>query len=602
MQNGSNKGGKMRQRRARKCQFASMRALSAGAALSAVLVAEVAHGQAVSPVTVTPQSLAPEHRDSGMRVEIPETGALHPPAGAERLSVALGDVRVEGGFAEVAAQTEAVAQSLRGKQVTLAQIYAAASEIEAIHARAGYVLARVSVPPQELASGAILRIAVTDGFVEGVDVSGLPRRVRAPVKARVATLVGKHHVTLHQIEQALLIAGDTPGLVLRSTLMRGSQPGGTRIVLEGSQHLLQGSIGVDNGLDPSLGRSEVNLQLALNSALGLGEQIYGFASSGYRVDKLFGSAPRERVVGGGVILPLGDGRFSLNPEATVARTLPSPAFGAPQSVGNLRRLTLRANATLVHTRSEQAGLSLAVEQIDETNKIPAFATLISHDRYMVVRPGASWNITTPAGAAYGATLQYSKGLGGLGAITAADATTSGVPFSRVGSGTRFAKLTASAHAAWVIGDGFGFALSARAQTSFGKAVFRAEQFALEGPDGLSAYVGGRTAVDAGFVERTEFSKHLETPGGPAAPISGVTPYLFSAFGAGKIESPTALERAHVTVFNMGAGLRATLFRHISLSGEYAHGFADVGKGGAGAQYVNALRQTDRVNVSASLRF
>jgi len=250
------------------------RSLLAGLVL---LTGGAAHGQ-VSPVTVTPSTLAPAARDNGMRVDIPETGALRAPAGAENLRVTLGDVRLEGGFAEVATQSEAVLQTLRGKQVTLAQIYAAASEIEAIHARAGYVLVRVSVPPQDLANGATLRITITDGFIEGVDVSGLPRRVRGPVRARTTPLIGQRHVTLRQIEQALLIAGDTPGLTLRSTLMRGNQPGGTRIVLEGSQQLLQGSLGADNGLDPSLGGSEVSLQLALNSALGLGEQIYGFVA------------------------------------------------------------------------------------------------------------------------------------------------------------------------------------------------------------------------------------------------------------------------------------------------------------------------------------
>ena len=592
----------MRQRRASKYTLHQAHTLSVSAALMAVLVAPAAHGQAVSPVTVTPSTLAPEHRDNGMRVDIPEAGALQAPAGAEMLTVTLGDVRLEGGFADVASQSDAVVQALRGKPVTLAQIYAAASEIEAIHARAGYVLARVSVPPQDLTSGGSLRIVITDGFIEGVDVSGLPRRVQGPVKARIARLIGTHHVKLAQIEQALLIAGDTPGLALRSTLMRGTQPGGTKIVLEGSQHLLQGSFGADNALDPSLGRSEVNLQLALNSTLGLGEQIYGFVSSGYQIDQLFNAHPRERVLGGGVILPLGDGRFSINPEVTSAITVPTPALGSPASVGDLRRLTLRASETLIRTRSEQLNLNVAIEQVNEDNKIPAFAQMISHDRYMAARAGASWASTTPYGASYGASVQFSKGLGGLGAITATDAAASGVPFSRADAGPRFGKLTASAHAAWVIGDGFGFALSARSQTSFGKAVFRAEQFALEGADGLSAYVGGRTAVDAGFVERAEFSERLVTQGGPSALISDLTPYGFTAFGAGKIEHPTALERAHIVALNAGLGLRATLFGHITLNAEYAHGFPDVGRGTPSAQDVNALHQTDRANVSATLRF
>ena len=450
----------MRRRRDVRRIFREINVLLAGVAALAVLCPDAVQAQ-VSPVTVTPSTLVPEHRDSGMRVAIPETGALQAPAGAENLSVTLGDVRVEGGFAEVASQTDAVAQTLRGKRVTLAQIYAVASEIEAIHARAGYVLARVSVPPQDLANGATLRIVVTDGFIEGADVLGLPRRVQGPVKARTTRLIGKHHVTLAQIEQALLIAGDTTGVVLRSTLMRGQQPGGTRIVLEGSQHLLQGSIGADNGLDPSLGRAEINLQLALNSVLGLGEQIYGFVSSDATARHVFTSAPRERVLGGGVIVPLGDGRFSLNPEVTSAITSPMPTGSGPATVGDLRRLTLRATETLIRMRNQQTALTFAIEQVDEDNKAPALGVQISHDRYMAARPGASWMLSTPGGATFGATVQFSRGLGGLGAITAADAATSGVPFSRQNAGTRFDKLTVNAHASWLMGEGFGFKIAVR---------------------------------------------------------------------------------------------------------------------------------------------
>ena len=342
------------------------------AALALSVTGGTASAQTVSPVTVTPSTLAPEQSNTGYRLEIPEAGALQAPAGAEKMSVTLTDVQIAGGFPEVAAQTDAVIAGLRNRRVSLAQIYAAASQIEAIHARAGYVLARVSVPPQQLADGGALKIVVTDGFIESVDVTGLPGRVRSAVKARTAMLDGKRHVTIAQIEQPLVIAGDVPGLSLRSTLMRGTLPGGTRLVLEGKQHLLTGSLGVDNQLDPSLGRWGINLQLALNSAFGLGEQIYGFVSSNYDLSQTFKRNPPERVLGGGNILPLGDGRFSLNPEATFARTAPAPAAGTPQTVGTLRRLTMRANDTLLRTRRSQAAVNLTVEQIDETNAVPDF--------------------------------------------------------------------------------------------------------------------------------------------------------------------------------------------------------------------------------------
>ncbi len=567
--------------------FASGLALATGAMLSTT----AAFAQQVSPVTVTPQSLAPEQRESGFKVDIPQSGALQPPAGSEAMAVTLGEIRVEGSFPEVADEVAKIVAPLRHANVTLAQVYAAASQVEAAHARAGYILARVSVPPQTLSSQSDLLIKVTDGFIETVDISQLPSRVQRAVKVRTKHIENRRHLAMDDVEQALMIASTTPGLTLRSTLMRGDKPDGAKLILEGTQQLVTGSFGVDNLTDPSLGRWAVNLQVALNSALGLGEQFYGFVSSDYDVTHIFNDESRQRVLGGGVVVPLGDGRFSLNPEMTFARTSPDPMLGAPRTVGTLRRLTLRANQTLVRTRHQQVNIGLTAEQIKEKNSVPQFGVDISHNRYVALRINAALNQVTDAGSTYGATLQFSQGLGNLAAITLADSVASNVPFSRMGARNSFSKLTAGVRGAWALGADLGFSLNARAQTSFGRPVFRAEQAALEGADGLSVYVGGRTAVDAGIVARGELSvTNLAFNLGDKA--AHVAPYGFVAGGAGRLEQPTQIEWKNLRALVAGAGVRAALNERIGISVEYAHGVAN-------DPY---LDRANRINVSTTLRF
>ncbi|MGQ4828231.1 hypothetical protein, partial [Enterococcus faecalis] len=85
----------------------------------------------------------------------------------------------------------------------------------------GYVLARVAVPPQDLAPGGQFRVTMVDGFVEAVDVAALPRAVRVPVAASLAPILRRRHLRLAEIETALLLAGDVPGLTLHSALARG---------------------------------------------------------------------------------------------------------------------------------------------------------------------------------------------------------------------------------------------------------------------------------------------------------------------------------------------------------------------------------------------
>jgi hemolysin activation/secretion protein len=559
--------------------------------LSTALGSGAAFAQVAAPVTVTPQTLRPEQTDKGFRVDIPESGGLVAPAGAEGLSVTLSDVALDGGFPEVAGQTDSVLATLRGARVSLKQIYAVASEIEAIHARAGYVLARVSVPPQDLHDGGALRIIVTDGFIEAVDVAGIPKRVRSAVAVRAKPLIGRRHLRLSDIEQRLLIANDVPGLSLRSTLARGEQPGATRIILEGKHNLVSGSLGADNQLDPSLGRWSTTAQVSLNSALGFGEQIYGFVSSGYDVSVLFNSDVRERVLGGGFVLPIGSGRLTLNPEVVFSRTQPTPGAGAPATRADFQRLALRAGYTILKTRAEQLSLNGAIEQIDERNEALSFATLINHDRYMLARLGISYDRFNPDRSSVGGNIQISQGLAGLGSISVADAVAANVPFSRQGSSTIFTKITAQGHGYVPLNAVFNLNIIARGQTSFGSAVFRAEQFSLEGAEGASAYVGGVTATDEGAVIRTEVSAQGSRSAGNVALI--VAPYVFGAAGIGRVNQPTQVEAGSIKLASVGLGLRATLPRwRLSLGIEYAYGTSDA----------VALRNVDRLNVTTTLRF
>lgn len=575
---------------------AARRALRLAASISvlafpaAQLSAQQAVNPPVSPVTVTPETLSPESERPAVRVDIPAAGAIRPPAGAENAAVALADVSVEGAFPAVAEEVAAIVAPLEGQRVTLERIYAAASQIEAAHARRGYVLARVSVPPQELADGGTMRMVVTDGYIEKVDVTALPERIREPVLRRAEPLVGKRQVTIAEIEQALSLAMDIPGLALRSTLVRGEAPGTVGLVLEGDQRLVTGRIGIDNQLDPSLGRWGANLQLVLNSALGLGEQIYGFASSDYAFTRSLSGDPRQRVLGAGAIVPIGEGRLILNPEATFATTTPDTAATVLRTRGVLRRLTMRGQGVLRKTRSDDIRLGLTVEQIDVRNEALDFPITLNHDRYMAARLSATADFAGQAGGRSNISAQFSSGMGDIGAITPAEALASRTPYSRIGASPEFLKLTLAGRTAVPLSGRGEFALSVTGQTTFGDPVFRSEQFTLEGDQGLSAFVGGETAVDAGAVARAEVSL-FETVRSDRGTAAILAPYAFGAFGAGRLERPSAVERGNIDAWNIGAGIRASLLDRIDIKLEYARSFSRIPE----------LDEGDRVNVSASLR-
>lgn len=157
--------------------------------------------QAQTASQITPPSFAP-NVERGGGVVIPDGGGLAAPAGAEKLSVKLSGVTINGGLPELAAATAALEAKLTGRKISGADVFAAARELEAAYASAGYVLVRVLLPPQHLTNGARLKLVVVDGFIERIETRDIPERVRSRIASLVGPLTGRRGLTLRELERA----------------------------------------------------------------------------------------------------------------------------------------------------------------------------------------------------------------------------------------------------------------------------------------------------------------------------------------------------------------------------------------------------------------
>ena len=121
------------------------------AAASLILLAHDALAQEVSQFNlppaasqITPPTFRPPLETAPTAPPVLPGVTIEAPPGAEKLFVRLSGVRVEGSFPELAAETRALeARLASGQQVSGAELFAAAAELEAAYARAGFVLARV---------------------------------------------------------------------------------------------------------------------------------------------------------------------------------------------------------------------------------------------------------------------------------------------------------------------------------------------------------------------------------------------------------------------------------------------------------------------------
>ncbi len=552
----------------------------------------LASGQVVAPSRVTPSTLAPAAGSPGA-ITITSPAGLTPPANASNLSVAISNVVVDGGFPELQAETAAITARIRGKRVTVAEIFAAANAIEQAYAARGYVLVRVAVPPQKLQNGGTLRLVVVDGFIEGLDVRGVPEKQRALVQARLASLIGERHVTLAEIERRLLLASDIPGLALSSTITRGTAPGGTLLVLEATWNPVAGTLGVDNRLPPSLGNWELNGALAVNSPLGYGEQLYGAASVGADLGKVFDATTPMQLLGAGAVLPIGLDGLKINPEYTNSVTRPAPIDSAPADVGYYQRFDLRASYPLLLTRAQALTFQATYEWAQEHLSPIGFDTDIYDDQYNVARVQLEDHLRLPYGL-LAATLAFSQGLGGRDETQAA---LTGVPLSQQGAFPTFSKLGLDATWTEPLPYDFQGALIGQGQTSFGHPLFIAEQFSLDGAQAASAYPLGTFSVDEGATLRGEIQRPFAF--GRTEGRATVAPYIFGAASQGWIDDPTAVQPGHISAESFGLGLRlgadaatTVLPLGATFSVELARGFSSVvGEG-----------QVYRCNVAFAVKF
>lgn len=542
-----------------------VRHATARAALLAVFTCLGTAAWAQPASQVTPRDLRPEPQPVAPAPALPAGPREAAPAapGAE-LQVTVARIEVTGDFPERAAATARLTAPVAGQRVTVAQLYQIAEAIEAEYRDAGYPLVRVVIPPQSVTDGGVFRITVLDGFIELVDVTALPERLRGHVERLSAPLVGRPRLTSEAMERVLTLAGRVPGLALRSTLAAGTRAGGSVLVLEADYELVTGSYGVDNRLSDSLGPWQATLQGRLNQPLGQGEQLYVYVGGHPNPVRMLRSDARRRVAGAGVIVPIAHDGLALNFEHTWSDTKTPASTFVPPTQSRFERSTLRLSYPLVLAREREVTVTGTLDASSQSNAAPLFGFVFNADRLRVARLGLDANMAVGEQGRLRLTGLVSRGLSGFGARSTRDAAASGIPLSRPGAGPDFTKLEAGAAWDQVLPYGMQSRTSVRMQRAFGAPLPSAEMFSLDGEDALSSFDSGTLSDDGGWTLRQEIGRQFAAQVGDVA--LPVLPYLFVA--AGRNDSRSSAPEGVSTA--VGAGMR-TSFKAVSLSLEYGRG-------------------------------
>jgi hemolysin activation/secretion protein len=170
-------------------------------------------------------------------------------------------------------QLRALLADGEGRELTLTELEGFAARITALYREHGYILARASVPAQEMRDG-VVELAVLEGRIGKIDITGLRHYSADYLRRYVEPRAPSRIFEAGDFERGLLLLNDLPGLSLKSTLKPGTQTGTTDIVLDvDKDRLLTGAVDANNYGSPETGYERFGVSLSLNNPSGLGDVL-----------------------------------------------------------------------------------------------------------------------------------------------------------------------------------------------------------------------------------------------------------------------------------------------------------------------------------------
>ena len=344
---------------------------------------------AVLPMTAPPPPMAPTapHSNTDFTVTV-QTFAF---AGNTLLS---------------AAQLQQAVQPYRNRPLNFDQLQAATQAVSEAYREAGWIV-RAYLPEQDFAvSGGTVTIQVLEARLGRLQSQGDPG-IRVAI-AQLEALFDSHLAAgqllrADQLDRALLLADDLPGVSVAASLRAGAQSGETDVVLHLSpEPLVRGNVGVDNTGSRSTGAERLVAGLGLASPLGLGDawdtQFIHTEGSDYL--RLQASLPAGRNG-----LRLGAAVSALDYHLVAPEFVPLRAKGWAHTAG------LEAVYPLLRARAHNLYLSANLDRKEYDNQSSAITTSRYHTD--MLRLGLSGNRYDTFGGGGVSNLALDLGFGYL---------------------------------------------------------------------------------------------------------------------------------------------------------------------------------------------
>ena len=236
-------------------------------ALSPSLFAQVIPGAGTQLRQLTPPPPA-RPAEPAIRIEEGSTAAA---PGVATESVRVEQMHISGAQAYTEQELLQVAGFVPGSTLTLAELQAMAARITARYRKDGYFVARAYLPSQDI-SNHVVTIAVGEGRYGKVELRNESRLSDGVANDTLEGLDSGDAITIEPLEHRLLLLSDVPGVKVTSTLVPGSLPGTSDLLVDVVPgRRVTGLVDVDNNGDPVTGEWRLGASIFFNNLMGRGD-------------------------------------------------------------------------------------------------------------------------------------------------------------------------------------------------------------------------------------------------------------------------------------------------------------------------------------------
>ena len=437
----------------------------------------------------------------------------------------LRSVRIEGASVDPNILSDA-ARPYVGRMTDAAAITEIAQHISDVYAQSGDIaLYTVTVPGQDFENG-VLRLVVTEGYIEHIDLHGDTGGDVSRVVAMAQTLTAEHPLKRSTLERCLSLIRDLPGLTVDVRLLRGDKPGAVRLSIGLTQKRYSVALSLNDSGNSLLGRWQMQADVSLYNLLREGEQTTASFGTSTQFNRYqYYAISHSEALGGGLRASFAYGYLRTH-------------IHAFSLTGDAQTLQVGLSYPLIRSTKENLSLTGSVDGIDSTNALLGIA--IANENIRAARLSAAYSLADPRWMlALSGSMSF--GLDVFGARVTNPATET----------PEFRKLVLQGSYNHMLGEEWIVRLHTASQIAFDKLPV-SELYALGGPEFGRAFPQSTALGDSALAESVEVGFD---PEGLPGILSGMEVFGFADYGDAWYRARAPGSSIHEWLASWGGGLR-----------------------------------------------